>query len=140
MQPSVHGPIIEVTWHVGRVSRRRRVGGHRSALRKSVPRSASSMRGTTLIALDEVVQKFRYRIDSANQQMIPGAGAGDVEQVALGVIDLLQIGWRLAPPRAGLFLKVAYGAPVDRVPSMILLPNSMALRTASSRDLNLLCP
>ena len=50
------------------------------------------MRGPTLIALHEVVQKFGYWVDAGNQQMISGAGAGDVEQVALGVIDLLQIG------------------------------------------------
>ena len=45
-----------------------------------------------MIVLHEVVQEFRCRIDPGNQQMIPGAGAGDIEQVALGVIDFLQIG------------------------------------------------
>ena len=30
--------------------------------------------------------------DARHQQMIPRAGAGDVEQVALGVVDFLQIG------------------------------------------------
>jgi hypothetical protein len=48
------------------------------------------MRGSTsLAALYEVVQKFGYRGDTANQQMIPGAGTGNVEQVPLGVIDFL---------------------------------------------------
>ncbi len=50
------------------------------------------MCGPTLIALEKVVQEFGYRVGAANQQMIPGAGAGDVEQVALGVVDFLQIG------------------------------------------------
>jgi hypothetical protein len=45
------------------------------------------MAGSTLVALDDVIQEFRYRVDAGNQQMIPGAGAGDIEQVALGVIN-----------------------------------------------------
>jgi hypothetical protein len=49
------------------------------------------MRGATLIALHEVVQEFGYGGDTDYQQMIPGAGTGDIEQVTLGVIDLLQI-------------------------------------------------
>jgi hypothetical protein len=50
------------------------------------------MQGATLIALHEVVQKFGYWVHSGNQQMISGAGTGNVEQVPLGVVDLLQIG------------------------------------------------
>jgi hypothetical protein len=50
---------------------------------------ASSASSQTSIACYEVVQKFRYGLDTSNQQMVPGAGAGDIEQVTLGVIDLL---------------------------------------------------
>ena len=50
------------------------------------------MRGATLITLHEVVQEFGYGGHASNQQMIPGTSAGNVEQVALGVIDFLQIG------------------------------------------------
>src|SRR3984893_14395613 len=56
----------------------------------SVSRSASSMQDATLIAFHEVVQKCGYWVHSGNQQMI--SGTGDVEQVPLGVVDLLQIG------------------------------------------------
>jgi hypothetical protein len=49
------------------------------------------MRGSTLVALYEVIQKFGYRGDTAHQQMIPSAGTGHVEQVPLGVIDFLQV-------------------------------------------------
>jgi hypothetical protein len=42
------------------------------------------MRGATLIAFHEVVQKFGYRVDSGDQQTISGAGTGNVEQVPLG--------------------------------------------------------
>jgi len=45
-----------------------------------------------LIAPHEVVQKFGCRGDPGYQQMIPCARAGDVEKMALGVIDFLQIG------------------------------------------------
>jgi hypothetical protein len=44
------------------------------------------------IALREIVQEFRYRVDAGNQQMIPGAGTGNVKQMAFGIINLLQIG------------------------------------------------
>src|SRR5260370_2395632 len=37
----------------------------------------------TLIALHDVVEEFGYRVDAGNQQMIPGPGTGDIEQVAL---------------------------------------------------------
>jgi hypothetical protein len=40
----------------------------------------------------KVVQEFGHRRDTGNQQVISGTGAGDVEQVTLGVIDFLQIG------------------------------------------------
>jgi hypothetical protein len=49
------------------------------------------MRGS-LVALYEVVQKFGYRGDTTDQQMIPSAGTGHVEQVPLGVVDFLQVG------------------------------------------------
>jgi hypothetical protein len=41
-----------------------------------------------------VVHEFGYRLDAGNQQMIARAGAGDVEQVALSIIDFLQINER----------------------------------------------
>jgi hypothetical protein len=40
----------------------------------------------------EIIQEFRYWFDTRNQKVITGASAGDVEQMALGVIDLLQVG------------------------------------------------
>jgi len=36
--------------------------------------------------------KIRIPVDSGNQQMISGAGTGNIEQVPLGVVDFLQIG------------------------------------------------
>jgi hypothetical protein len=48
-----------------------------------------SVRGATLIVLREVVQEFGHGRDTGNQQMIPGAGAGDMKQKSLGVVDLL---------------------------------------------------
>jgi hypothetical protein len=68
------------------------------------------MWGAALVILHEVVQKFRYRIDAGNQQTIPGAGAGDIEQVALGVINFLQIGVvadRLDPLLQGNYFVIA---------------------------------
>jgi hypothetical protein len=44
-----------------------------------------------LIAFREVIQEFGRGHDTGNQQMIAGACTGDIEQVTLGVIDLLQI-------------------------------------------------
>src|SRR5260370_14891684 len=44
-----------------------------------------------LIALHDVVEEFGYRVDAGNQQMIPGPGTGDIEQLALSVIHFLQI-------------------------------------------------
>jgi hypothetical protein len=65
-------------------------------LPQSTPRSrgsrtTESRRRTPSSLFLDVVYEFGYRLDAGNQQMIPRAGAGDVEQVALGVIDLLQI-------------------------------------------------
>lgn len=59
------------------------------------------MQDATLIAFHEVVQKFGY---SGNQQMI--SGTGDVEQVPLGVVDLLQIG--IVADRLDAFLQGNY--------------------------------
>lgn len=39
----------------------------------------------------EIVQKFRRGLDAGHQQVIPRACAGHVEQVALGVVDFLQV-------------------------------------------------
>jgi hypothetical protein len=39
-----------------------------------------------------VIKKLRPRLDSRDEQMVSGAGTGDVEQVALGVVDFLQVG------------------------------------------------
>ena len=40
----------------------------------------------------EIVQELRRRLDARDQQVVARAGAGDVEQVPLGVVDLLQVG------------------------------------------------
>jgi hypothetical protein len=56
----------------------------RCALREGYGSSSARCR---TIALREIVQEFGCRVDAGNQQMIPGARAGDVEQMALGVID-----------------------------------------------------
>ena len=48
--------------------------------------------GRNLARPPEVIQEFGYRVDSGNQQMISGTGTGHVEQVPLGVVNLLQIG------------------------------------------------
>jgi hypothetical protein len=63
-----------------------------TALRMSASWSISSMLGKYLIAFYEVVQEFRCGGNARDQQMIPCAGAGDVEKMTLGVVDLLQIG------------------------------------------------
>src|SRR5674476_205026 len=39
----------------------------------------------------EIIQKLRCRCDSSHQQMVPRPRAGDVEQVAFGVVNLLQV-------------------------------------------------
>ena len=41
--------------------------------------------------LHQVIQELRSRGATDHQQMIAGAGAGDVEQVALGVVDLFEV-------------------------------------------------
>jgi hypothetical protein len=41
------------------------------------------MRGVTLIAFHKVVQKFGYRVDSGNQQIIPGARNGGERSFSL---------------------------------------------------------
>ena len=40
----------------------------------------------------KVLNKLRRRFDACHQQMVAGAGAGDVQQVPLGVVDIFQIG------------------------------------------------
>ncbi len=40
----------------------------------------------------KVIQKLRRRLNARHQQMVSCPRAGDVEQVALGVINFLQIG------------------------------------------------
>jgi hypothetical protein len=45
----------------------------------------------TLVALRKIVEELRHGVDAGHQEMIPRARTGDVEQVALGVIYLLQI-------------------------------------------------
>jgi hypothetical protein len=42
--------------------------------------------------LPQIIQKLRCGRDAGDKQMIPRAGAGNVEQVAFGVVDLFQIG------------------------------------------------
>jgi hypothetical protein len=39
----------------------------------------------------QIIKKLRRRFNTRDEQMIPGACAGHVEQVPLGVIDLLQV-------------------------------------------------
>ena len=40
----------------------------------------------------QVVEKFGCWVDARHEQTVAGTGAGDVEQVALAVVDLLEIG------------------------------------------------
>ena len=40
----------------------------------------------------QIIEELRARVDAGHQQPVAGARAGDVEQVPLGAIDLLQIG------------------------------------------------
>lgn len=39
----------------------------------------------------QIHEKFGCRIDAGNQQMVAGSGGGDIEQVALGIVDLFEI-------------------------------------------------
>jgi hypothetical protein len=61
----------------------------------------------------EILQEFRHRLHPGHQQLIAPPGAGDVEQVAFGVVDLLQIDVVItafcSPPgrRARLSMKVS---------------------------------
>jgi hypothetical protein len=58
----------------------------------------------------QVIQEFRRRLDACDEEMIACSRAGDVEQVALGVIHFLQIGDRLGarlPLEALLYTGVA---------------------------------
>jgi hypothetical protein len=55
------------------------------------PAISSRSLSVILIALHDVIQKFGYGLDARNEQMIAGASAGNVEQVSLGVIHLLEI-------------------------------------------------
>ena len=48
----------------------------------SDPRAVSSL---------EIVQELRPRLDSRDEQLIPRSRAGDVEELSLRVVDLLQI-------------------------------------------------
>jgi hypothetical protein len=48
--------------------------------------------------LRKVVQEFRRRVDAGHQQMIPRPRTGDVEKMALRVVDLLQVGIGRFPP------------------------------------------
>lgn len=64
------------------------------------------MRSATLIVLHEVIQEFRHGSDPSYEQMVSGTGAGDVEQMALGVIDLLQI--RIVTDRLDTLLQGDY--------------------------------
>src|SRR5271166_1593892 len=60
-------------------------------MRSRVSRSPSSMRRAMFFAFHEVVQEFGDGRDTRNKEMITRARTGDIEQVALGVVDLLQI-------------------------------------------------
>ena len=42
-------------------------------------------------ALRDIVQELGNRLDASDQQMIPSAGARDVQQVPFGVVDFLQV-------------------------------------------------
>jgi len=49
----------------------------------------------------QVVEKLRRRVEAGDEQGVAGAGAGDIQQVAFGVVDLLEVGTvchRLYPP------------------------------------------
>src|SRR5712671_380819 len=40
----------------------------------------------------QVVEKLRGRLDTRHQQVVAGAGAGNVEQVPLGVVGVFEVG------------------------------------------------
>jgi hypothetical protein len=35
----------------------------------------------------QIIKELRWRVDARHEQMIPGSGAGDIQQVPFGVID-----------------------------------------------------
>ena len=39
----------------------------------------------------QVVEKLRSGFHAGDEQMVSGAGAGDIEQVAFGVVDFLEV-------------------------------------------------
>jgi hypothetical protein len=41
----------------------------------------------------EIVEELGARCDTRNQKMIPGTRTGDIQQVTLGLVDLLEVGW-----------------------------------------------
>ena len=41
--------------------------------------------------VDQIIKKLRRWIDAGHKQMITSSGAGDIEQVTLGVVDLLKV-------------------------------------------------
>lgn len=59
----------------------------RSIIDSTVPDCQNRLRLFTF----EIVQKLGRRCDTGNQQTVPSAGAGDIEQMPFGVIDLLQV-------------------------------------------------
>ena len=44
------------------------------------------------VSVQQILQELGRRLDTGDQQMIAGAGAGDVQQVPLCVVDILEIG------------------------------------------------
>ena len=40
---------------------------------------------------EKIIEKLRGRIDAGDEEVIAGTGTGDVEEVALGVIDLCEV-------------------------------------------------
>ena len=48
----------------------------------------------------KIIQKLRSWIDAGDEQMIPGAGAGDVLQVAFGVVNFFQVTLAKLPERS----------------------------------------
>jgi len=59
-------------------------------LRRVFPLSISPFPGCQG-SLSQITQKLRPRPDAANQQMFPRPRAGDIKEMPLGVVDLLQI-------------------------------------------------
>ena len=53
-------------------------------------RTSCASRTDARRAAQEILQKLRRWLDARDQQVVAGPGAGDVEQVPLGVVDLLR--------------------------------------------------